>query len=396
MKVEVRQHDDGIWYARPYLGVNKVTGKQMRKYKRFPEATCEGEALEMANEWAATLDRAAAVGSSMRLVDVLASYIEHRQAGVAANTVRQYRTVLRAWIEPNVANMEVDEFTPAMVDALYNVLLLRGARDGGSLSPATVLQVHNFLRGAFKWIVKNEVSPFNPMPSATKPRYVPPEAQAFREVDFSRLRRALLDAMRPGECDFLGRMCAFAAYLSLNTGERCGEVCANTVADARLAARTIHVGARVVKEPGKPLRREPGTKGGGGRNVSISDDVCEQVRRHIEWRSSVLAADVASDPDRALCCNERGGLLYPSAVSRWFSAKCGELGFPEGSTFHTLRHTHATYLIMAGTDMRTVQERLGHANVTTTLKLYTHVFPGRDAAAASAFSEMSGRIGGMV
>ena len=151
-----------------------------------------------------------------------------------------------------------------------------------------------------------------------------------------------------------------------------------------------------MKEPGRPLRREPGTKGGSGRNVSISDDVCEQVRRHIEWRSSVLAADVASDPDRALCCNERGGLLYPSAVSRWFSAKCGELGFPEGSTFHTLRHTHATYLIMAGTDMRTVQERLGHANVTTTLKLYTHVFPGRDAAAASAFSEMSGRIGGMV
>ena len=393
MKVEVRQHDDGTWYARPYLGVNKVTGKQMRKYRRFPEATCEGEAQEMADEWASTLDKAAAVGASTRLVDVLASYVEHLQSGVAVNTAKQYRTVLRAWIAPNVAGIDVDEVTPQVVEGLYNVLLLRGSRAGSGLSPATVLQVHNFLRGAFKWIVRNEVSPFDQMPSVTKPRYVPPEAQAFREVDFPRLRDALLDEIGSG-ADVLGRMCAFAAYLSLNTGERCGEVCANTVADMRLSSRTVHVGAKAVKPPGKPLRIEPGTKGGKGRNVSISDDVCEQVRRHLEWRSSVLPADKASNPYLTVCCDEHGRPLYPGAVSKWFTAKCADLGLPRGCTFHTLRHTHATYLILAGVDMRTVQERLGHASVTTTLKLYTHVFPGRDAAAAEAFSDVSGRIGG--
>ena len=67
---------------------------------------------------------------------------------------------------------------------------------------------------------------------------------------------------------------------------------------------------------------------------------------------------------------------------------------PAGTSFHTLRHTHATMLIANGADMRTVQERLGHANVATTLGLYAHVVPGRDQAAAAAFDEMAKRIGG--
>ena len=46
--IVIKQHDDGTFYARPYLGTNAVTGKPIRPYKRFPEAVDEGEALEMA------------------------------------------------------------------------------------------------------------------------------------------------------------------------------------------------------------------------------------------------------------------------------------------------------------------------------------------------------------
>ena len=82
-----------------------------------------------------------------------------------------------------------------------------------------------------------------------------------------------------------------------------------------------------------------------------------------------------------------GTLARPSTVTQRFKALARELGLPPETTFHTLRHTHATWLLMNGFDMRTIQERLGHADVKTTLETYGSVMPGRDQAAAAAFTD---------
>lgn len=393
--LEVKQHDDGTWYCRPYLGTNKVTGKPIRPYKRFPEASDEAEALELARDWMSTLEGSLRIGTTPRVGEVLARYIEACEPGWAVNTAKSYRNCLQ-WVEPVLGGVDVDELRPFLIEAAYNVLLQRGSARGTALAPASVRLVHEFLCGAFKWMVRSEIAPFNPMPSVTKPRAEQREAKAYNESDFAKLSRALLSSMDDDATDrgnIVYRNVCMAAYLSLNTGERCGEVCANTVADAQIDRNMMHVCATVIEPKGQKPVRQQRTKGRKSRNVSIQDDVCERIRAHLQWQKSYLPARVIADNSRPICCGKHGELLRPGSVSARFKAIASYLELPPETSFHTLRHTHATMLIANGVDMRTVQERLGHANVATTLSLYAHVVPGRDQAAAEAFADASRRIG---
>ena len=69
---------------------------------------------------------------------------------------------------------------------------------------------------------------------------------------------------------------------------------------------------------------------------------------------------------------ERRRHLHPSAVQRAVARATARSGVPKRVSCHTFRHSFATHLLEAGADIRTVQELLGHRDVSTTM-LYTHV-----------------------
>ena len=77
-----------------------------------------------------------------------------------------------------------------------------------------------------------------------------------------------------------------------------------------------------------------------------------------------------------------GEPMHPDSVCKWFTKFIEKNKLPKIS-FHSLRHTNATILINKGINIRAVSARLGHANPTTTLNIYTHALQSIDIAAAN-------------
>ena len=117
-------------------------------------------------------------------------------------------------------------------------------------------------------------------------------------------------------------------------------------------------------------------KGAKQRLVPVGRYACEALRRYLDAARPVLERRRTSgQPElRALFLNKRGRRLSRQSVWEVVRTAGERAHIAKPLHPHTLRHSFATHLIQGGADVRTVQELLGHASVTTT-QIYTHVSP---------------------
>jgi site-specific recombinase XerD len=114
-------------------------------------------------------------------------------------------------------------------------------------------------------------------------------------------------------------------------------------------------------------------KGGRGRVVFLSQRACDWVEKYLRERG---------DKFKPLFIRHKGKVdpttsnesmrLTPRSVQRMLKKYVKKVKLPVDATPHTIRHSFATDLLVAGADLRSVQEMLGHKNVATT-QVYTHV-----------------------
>lgn len=135
--------------------------------------------------------------------------------------------------------------------------------------------------------------------------------------------------------------------LSYGAGLRVSEIINLRVKDIQFDELTIHL---------------KGAKGNKDRITVFSEKLKSEL-----WNAIVM-----KNQNDYVFVSERGGKLTERTAQKVFETALRRAGIKKDATFHSLRHSFATHLLENGTDVRYVQELLGHQNIRTT-QIYTHV-----------------------
>jgi integrase/recombinase XerC len=231
-------------------------------------------------------------------------------------------------------------------------------------APATTRRKLAALRTFYRFLIREELLGKNPFSGLRGPRRAFGLPIVLNEGQVASLLAAPGRELESLQADAAGGLPPEAVYARLR--------------DAALLEVLYSTGGRVTEVAGLRLDRVNLTDGvarvlGKGRKERLC--VLGRPARAALGRALEFAERLwpeAAARDGVLFRNLQGGVLTPRSIERNLKHWLAAAGLPDAITPHKLRHSFATHLLNAGADLRSVQELLGHASLSTT-QIYTHV-----------------------
>jgi site-specific recombinase XerD len=233
-----------------------------------------------------------------------------------------------------------------------------GLSEAGA-APATVARKLAAIRGLYGFLVRTERAGQNPAELVSSPK----RADSLPKVLTSEQMRTLLEGI-PARTPLELRDRAMLE-LAYSCGLRCEEIVSLDQAALDFESEQLRVLGKGSKE----------------RILPVGEPAQRALRRYSERGRHALSSDPR---ERALFLSKSGKRLSNSDVTRRLGLWTREAAIAAGVSPHSLRHSFATHLLEGGADLRTIQELLGHASISTT-QVYTRVDAARlrDTYAAS-------------
>lgn len=364
MKGSKRQRASGSWELRAYNGRDPVTGRES-----WVTRTYRGGARQADNALRAFVKEVedGELGGTSATVSALLErwMVQVKRHDRSPTTIREYQRIIDKTLVPSLGPIQIRKLTAAQVDELYGSMIDRGLR------PASVRQAHAVLRAAMKQAVKWGWVPANVVENASPPSVVRAEVTAPTAEQVM----ALIQHAEKDEPE----MAALIA-LAATTGARRGELCALRWGDWRGETLTIR---RSIAIMGRGERVTKGTKTHANRTVALDEVAAAVLNRHLAYarREARHRGVDEPGPDSPIISFDFINPISPDTATHYVKAAADACGFR--THLHALRHFSGTQMIADGVNVRTVAERLGHADASTTLRIYAHALPEKDREAAA-------------
>ena len=296
---------------------------------------------------------------------------------LAPRTAEGYDSIIRQHLIPGIGAIPLIKLNPEQLQRYYSEKLANGRCDGqGALGRTTVSHHHTCLHRALSMALKWGLISRNPADAVTPPRPQRPEIQTMNENEVQTFLKTAKET--PYHALF---------YLALFTGMRRSELLALRWRDVNLdmcevsVTRSLHLlrdGTITIQQP-KTARAH--------RQVALPPSATLMLKEYKEQQALEYSMLGVSLKDNGLVFSHHDGRpLLPNSVSHAWVKIVKRAGLKH-FRMHDARHTHASLLLKQNVHPKVVQERLGHATISTTLDLYSHVAPGLQEAAARHFDE---------
>ena len=341
---------------------DSITGKRERRYKTISGTKRQAEAT--LRQMIADLEQGnVTTASAMRVKDWIQTWVTTYLPNIEETTRVGYEEKIKNYVIPELGHIPLKALKNSSVQNWVNGLSARG------LSPKTIRNAYNNLNAAMKKAVVLRMIPHNPCEGVELPKLRKYQASVYDTAD---IHKAL--AVAEGTDMYI------PVLLALTVGLRRGEL---------LALRWHHVDF----EDSVIYIRDTMVKGLNGVTITKLPK-SEAGIRDISVGKNILAALAAAkeDHDRKkdepgfcdggfVVCQKNGKPYKPDSMTqkwnRFMKAKC----LPH-VRLHDLRHSCATAMIGAGVDPKTVQQVLGHSDVSVTMNIYAHCTPTMSKKAA--------------
>ncbi|MEM7678204.1 MAG: site-specific integrase [Myxococcota bacterium] len=277
-------------------------------------------------------------------------------------TRKTYDSHLRVHALPKRGHIPLVRLTPKHFESLYADL--RRA----TVSLRSVQATHIALRQVTRFTVEQEWLAADPMQTVRRPGGA--KQAKVKQGEIRYWTKCELKAILTSAHSVLRAQHALLFEVLAGTGCRISEALGLQFRDVRSEKVTFE------RTWSKARQVEPTKSGSSRRTISITTQLVAFIQAERERRGARL--------DDWIFDAGHGTPMDQDNVRRRLLTKVIAAADVPARTLHEIRHTHATLLLEAGTSMKVIQHRLGHADIATTIETYAHLTPVLEGAAIEA------------